>query len=150
MIAVMLATVLTALGPDPCEADGFAVGQRWSVPALGSDAQVVVGRIDGVAGETVVSVSVHRPAGGRVEAGGQRLDATVAGHLPFGEAALRRSVGRCLGEAAVPDAFADGHQIWMEAVRAGEGGWFTVTVGEVMTDLLPHAFQSVPTATEAN
>ena len=149
MSAAALAAALL-LGA-PCGQDGFAAGQAWSVPTLEGGARVVIGRIDRLADEAVVSVAVQHPGAKPIEAGGQRLDTTVIGHLPFAEAALRRSVGRCLADdAVVPDSFDEGHKTWMNAVRREGAGWFDVTVTEVVTNVLPHAFTATPSATETN
>lgn len=95
---------------------------------------VVVGRIDVVSGQSIVSISLHA-----LGPDGQPIDAA---HLPIGLEALQAacpSAAPVAGE--ISSEFEGGYAQWREAFDSHQGGYFTISVDQIVDLLiqqLPH------------
>ena len=117
--ALLLAGTAALAAPARADAPELAVGQEWSVKD--TSAKVIVGRVDRVDDQDVVSVSiVDVPT---------ELGPTVFAHAPFARAALVASLDKLLavGVAPAPD-FEAGYQDWKSAA----GGAFTFPVARAI------------------
>ena len=112
------------------EAPVLEVGQVWSVKDMAPDVRFTIMRIEPWSSGRVVHGSIS--GFGRVEVRGQSITPD-AGHIPFEEDAVRRSVLELKGAGAKPTAtFEQGYAQW----RAANGGAFTLTISEAIKSLL--------------
>jgi len=126
LMAILALFGLVAAAPALAET-AFAPGQIWT---LKSDAfpgaLVEIGKTESLGGHPIVHVTVlNVPV---INAAGQP-DTTTLGHLPFDEAALRKSVGELVKTGAPPyPRFEEGYDTW----KSANGGVFTISLPEVI------------------
>ena len=119
--------------PVTTTSEHFEVGQVWAYRTRPGEeeSRVIVGRIEELREDTIV---VH------VQLVGVRLRnpaaptgyASVIGHAPIDEAALRGSVTTLTDEKIEPDGLDEGYRIWLEGYREGQAGVFTIPLSEVV------------------
>ena len=113
----------------------FAPGQVWSLSGAYPTSRVLIGKLETLDGDPVVHVTVFDvPVS---DAPGNMRIASTIGHMPYTEAAMRRSVKQLLEEGHAPfENFEGGYQQW----KAANGGVFTVTVAEGINVALKVAY----------
>ena len=132
----VIASLLSLVGARAeglAEVTELAVGQKWSYAGGAETSHFVIGRIETVGGEEVVSISLFRPdADAVVRDDGQTFPMTEFGHLPFSSDVIRRDAKRLLEEdAELSDMFESGYEQWRDAVREGGAGWFDAPIVQV-------------------
>ena len=107
----------------------FSVGQVWKykVREGESGARVHVGKIEAIRDHVIIRVKL---TGLEIKVAGSV--GSVVGHAPIAEDALARSVTEVSSEPADLEGFADGYSGWREAFDAGNAGWFTHSLAEVV------------------
>lgn len=109
----------------------LAPGQAWSYrDAQLAGSRVVIGRIDVVGPSAVASVSIVDAPLPDPETGA--LTPRLIEHAPIEIDALLASLLRNEGAAPTPDGFEDGYRLWRDALAAGQGGFFTLGVEEIV------------------
>ena len=118
---------------DERPAHPFAPGQVWRYHTRPNEesSRVIIGSVDVVGRETVVSVCVTgtQIRNARRPEGIQHM----LPHTPVAASALEACVIELCGEADVPAEFAEGYQVWREAVESGQSTFFTIPVAEILT-----------------
>jgi hypothetical protein len=118
---------------DAGPAHPFAPGQVWIYRTRPNEegSRLIIGSVDVVSGETVVSVCV---TGARIR-NPRRPDGIqeMLPHTPVAAATLVACVIELCGEAEVPAEFAEGYQVWREGVEWGNSTFFTIPVAEILT-----------------
>ena len=110
----------------------FAPKQVWRYRTRPDedDSRLIIGSIDVVSRETVVSVCVvgtrirnpHRPGGIQ----------EMLPHTPMAMPALVECVIELCGAAELPKEFSEGYNVWREAVERGQSTFFTISVAEIL------------------
>ncbi|RWM73800.1 hypothetical protein [Mesorhizobium sp.] len=111
----------------------FKAGQIWTYRgATPVSSRLIVGAVDNFDGESqpIVSVSVTDTP---IPNGGKQLQ-TVP-HLPVAADALRKSVIELERIGSIPNGFDNGYSLWRHAYASGKGGYFTISVEEVVGHL---------------
>jgi len=116
----------------PDAAHPFAAKQVWRYHTRPNedDSRLIIGSIDVVGRETVVSVCVvgicirnlRRPEGMQ----------EILPHTPIAVPALLDSVIEPCGEAELPIEFSEGYEVWRGAVERGHSTFFTISVAEIL------------------
>ena len=108
------------------------VGQVWSFDGGKPGEELIIGRIETLHGETVVSISLSNivvPDAVVSAFGGQSV--IQVSHMPFVEEALLNSIETLIrSNAPVPEGFEEGYQTWKQAMENEGAGFFTVPVSE--------------------
>ena len=121
----------------------FRPGQVWSYRTRPGDdsSTVVVLRVEEA---PTLGVIVHVAVEGLDIRNPKAPDGRItrAQHLPFAEAAVKRSVVNKLRDDAPIPAVEDGYRAWREAYDQHKGGIFTITIAEAVQLLEPRP--SVP------
>ena len=108
----------------------FKPGQTWTYRgATPISSRVIIGAVDNLEGEDqpVVSISVTDAP---IPNDGKPLQ-TVP-HLPIAANVLRESVVELEGTGTIPDGFGHGYGLWRQAYDSGKGGYFTISVEEIV------------------
>ncbi|GLK79377.1 hypothetical protein [Methylopila turkensis] len=109
----------------------LAPGQAWSYRgAQLPSSRVVIGRIDITGATTVASVSIVDAPLPDPETGA--LAPRLVEHAPIAIDALLASLLRREGDAPIPEGFEGGYRVWRNAFDAGQGGFFTLGVEEIV------------------
>ena len=109
----------------------YQVGEKWKFRSRPGDENATLtivkvesnanlGVIVHVSLEGLHIKSAHAPTG---------VSESVS-HMPFSEAAIERSVTDRVATGVLLPKFEDGYREWRTAFDKGEGGIFTITVGE--------------------
>ena len=106
----------------------FAPEQEWAYDTRPEDtgSTLVIGKIEPLPHVRVIHIHVKGANIRNPRAPGGVSHAL--GHMPISEEALRRSVTRLVGPAAVDAAFTGGYEQWVR----NEGGVFTISVREAI------------------
>lgn len=129
-VALAFSTVPPAVAGEPVR---FSAGQRWAYQTRPQDqgSTLIVLRVDdaGASGRIV-----HVALGGLSIKNPLSPDgrSTTVRHMPFEEAALRRSVTELLADGVPVPPYEEGYAMWREAFDAGRAGYYTVTVAEAV------------------
>ncbi|WP_109671609.1 hypothetical protein [Mesorhizobium loti] len=108
----------------------FKPGQTWTYRgATPVSSRVIIGAVDNLEGESqpIVSISVSDAP---IPNDGKQLQ-TIP-HLPVAADVLRESVVELEGVRPIPDGFDHGYSLWRQAYDIGKGGYFTVSVEEIV------------------
>ncbi|TJV41334.1 MAG: hypothetical protein E5Y02_18575 [Mesorhizobium sp.] len=108
----------------------FKSGQTWTYyGATPISSRVIIGAVDNLEGENqpIVSISVTDAP---IPNEGKALQ-TVP-HLPIAADVLRESVVELEGTGPIPDGFGQGYKLWRQAYDSGKGGYFTISVQEIV------------------
>jgi hypothetical protein len=108
----------------------FKPGQTWTYRgAIPASSRVIIGAVDNLDGESqpIVSISVTDAP---IPNDGKQLQ-TVP-HLPVAGDVLRESVVELKGVGPIPDGFEHGYSLWRQAYDSGKGGYFTISVEEIV------------------
>jgi hypothetical protein len=111
----------------------FRVGQVWNYKTRPAETNStltickveVAGKLGKVVHFSVADVRIKNP---------QNKDgfATNISHLPFAESAVKQSVTQLLKEGVGLPEFRHGYDSWREAVEAGKGGVWTISIAEAV------------------
>lgn len=116
--------IAVAFVAGPAMGADLAVGQTLACTPKGVVA--VVGRLDGGGkdGATIASISVfdQRP--------GAKLG--VLGHVPVDAKILAASCPKTQAAHALDPHFEEGYATWRQAFEGGQGGYFTISVSEIL------------------
>jgi hypothetical protein len=112
------------------ESSEFKVGQVWNYKARpGEDSStLVVLKVETAPGWSniihigVVGLKIKSPKG---------TQDTIP-HMPFDEAAVKKSVTTKASEKGKLTNFQEGYRLWNEAASSGKGGVFTISVAEAV------------------
>ena len=111
----------------------FSPGQVWRYHTRPNEesSRLIIGSIDVVGRQTVVSVSV---IGARI-VNPRRPDGVqeMLPHIPIAASTLVTCVVELCGESKVPAEFSEGYQIWREGVEWGRSSFFTIAVADILT-----------------
>jgi len=131
--SVFLAATFALTSIGMAQTTEFKPGQVWTYRgALVPSSRMIVGAIDkpdNAVDTEIVSISIT-DAPIDPKTGGEKTQ-TVP-HLPVAADALEKSVLELQGTAQIPDGFDEGYRIWREAFETGRGGFFTITVDEIV------------------
>jgi hypothetical protein len=122
--AIRLGFAAVAFAAYPAMADEPAVGQTLACAPEGVIA--VVGRVDteGKDGVSIASVSLFdQRAGAKVG---------VLGHIPIDAKVLAASCPGKQTQHALDPNFGDGYATWRQAFESGKGGYFTISISEIL------------------
>ncbi|MER8531594.1 hypothetical protein NKH61_11105 [Mesorhizobium sp. M1005] len=108
----------------------FRPGQTWTYRgAMPVSSRVIIGAVDNLDGESqsIVSISVTDAP---IPNNGKQLQ-TIP-HLPIAADVLRESVVELEGVGSIPDGFNNGYSLWRQAYDNKKGGYFTISVEEIV------------------
>ncbi|MFD2053607.1 hypothetical protein ACFSQT_11035 [Mesorhizobium calcicola] len=108
----------------------FKPGQTWTYHgATPVSSRVIIGAVDSLEGESqpIVSIAVTDAP---IPNDGKQLQ-TIP-HLPVAADVLRQSVVDLEGIGAIPAGFDHGYGLWRQAYDSGRGGYFTISVEEIV------------------
>ena len=122
LLALLAGLAATPAGPPPPVAgDTLSCGPDGRVV-------VVIGSFDQLDGTAVAGISLFDQIPGSPLA--------VVDHLPVEMSALLASCPGRLARRPRSDGFEGGYAVWREAYDAGEGGYFTIPVDQILDILL--------------
>ncbi|RWN23004.1 MAG: hypothetical protein EOR94_05000 [Mesorhizobium sp.] len=105
-------------------------GQTWTYHgATPVSSRVIIGAVDNLEGESqpILSISVSDAP---IPNDGKQLQ-TIP-HLPVAADVLRESLVELEGVRPIPDGFDHGYSQWRQAYDNGKGGYFTISVEEII------------------
>ena len=129
-VVLVFSTIAPAVAEEPVR---FSAGQRWAYQTRPQDegSTLIVLRVDDAGDSGRI---VHVALGGLSVKNPFSPDgrSTTVRHMPFEEAALRRSVTKLLADGVEVPPYEDGYAMWREAFDAGRAGYYTITVAEAV------------------
>ena len=108
----------------------FKPGQIWTYHgATPVSSRLIIGAVDNLEGESqlIVSISVTDAP---IPNDGKQLQ-TVP-HLPMAANVLKESVVELEGTGPIHAGFDHGYRLWRQAYDSGKGGYFTISVEEIV------------------
>lgn len=137
--SLLVASAVLLPGVAFAQPPAFAPGQVWSIrdlPTGYTNGLTVIGRVEPFGADVAVhaSVQVDPPPG----AANDPLRAmSILAHLPFAADAFARSVDRLIARNTPPHPnFDEGYETWRRAVEQGNAGIFTITIGEIFSQVI--------------
>ena len=132
LTAVYQVMINVALADENVSGMELVEGQVWSFEGGKPGEELIIGHLETIYGEKVVSISllgVVVPDDIVDAFGGQSV--IQISHMPFSEEALRSSLKTLISSnASLPGEFEEGYNIWKQAMENEGAGFFTVSVSE--------------------